>query len=733
MRVVATPGTTATRRTLAALAIGMLLTASVAIASQAVPATATPQFVQVAASRSDGSTSGVVLGVTADGRLFSWGRDTTGLLGQGPGVTTQLTPTEVTLEPPFDASDRVVKAVIGATHAMVLTMQGHVYAWGDNSHGELGLGDYDARWTPTPLERGMYPGLGFNPITDIAIGGEGHSLALGSNGAVFAWGDNSSGQLGTGDHTSHEWPQQVLTAGTARGIAAGSLSSFAITTTGQVLAWGENHYGQLGTGDTATHISPTPIDASLIPGADYDVAQVSSAWSHAALLLTNGDVYIWGFDLDLYHPLGLGGAQFHDDHSTSTPTPLTFAGLAPGETISQISLGGMSGAALTSEGGLYTWGSNEQGTLALGDFLLRSVPTRVTYLPDVADDATITQISMGDDGMAVVTESGGVYGVGFHGGSTGDATITPVTWGQVPLFTNINMGALTGSVTLSGTPQEGAAVTAQTSGWDAAAILAYQWTLDGTAITGATGTSYTPVAGDVGHLLSVTVSATAENYGPGSVSAVGATVIAAAPATAPSITSVSIDNQDAGDNANGSVVATGTGPLTYTATGLPADAVIDAATGEISGVITVAGTYTVTVRVTNAQGFDEETASFTVSPDDVDHFVLAATTVTPADGATVTLTALGYDQFNNLVGDVTDQLDFVSSVAADAVDDNEVTVTGPGARTITATGFEGTTAQLVLTVPGGQLAHTGAATTGLLLGTVMLVALGAVLVRLRRS
>ena len=732
MRANSSLGPTALRRTVGALTLGLLVATGVAFTSQAVPPDATPKFIQVAASRSDGSTSGVVLGVTEDGRLFSWGRDDTGLLGMGPGVTTQLTPTEVTLGPPFDASDRVVKVAIGSTHALALTMQGHVYAWGDNTFGQLGLGDNDPRWIPTEIGEGTFPGLGFNPISDIAVGAEGHSLALGSNGAVYGWGNNEHYQVGTSYYAiQFDVPQQVIAPGWGDAIAAGSEMSMAISKTGEVYTWGNNDYGQLAYGTVDSDgAAPRLILNGALPSG-YHAVQVSAAWGHAALLLDNGDVYIWGADDPLYHQLGLGSGP---SNSTALPVKMTFPGLAPGETITQISLGGMSGAALTSEGGLYTWGSNEQGTLALGDFDPRGVPTRVTSLPAVADDATITQISMGDDGMAVVTESGGVYGVGLHGGSTGDATISPVTWGQVPLFTNINMGALSGTVTLSDPPQEGTSVSANVSGWNTAATLTYQWTLDGTDISGATAASYTPVASDVGHVLSVTVSATAENYGAGSVSATGATVTAAGPATAPSITSFTLDDIDAGDYADGTVVATGTGPLTFTATGLPADAEIDPDSGEIWGMVTVAGTYSVTVRVTNAQGYDEETTTFTVSPDDVSRFVLAATDTSPDDGDTVTITALGYDQFNNLVRDVTDELDYDSSNPADTLVDNVVTLSGPGSRTITATGFEGTTASIVLAVPAGELAHTGPLGMGMGMGilALVLVGAGAVLVRTRQ-
>src|SRR5690606_37961567 len=113
----------------------------------------------------------------------------------------------------------------------------------------------------------------------------------------------------------------------------------------------------------------------------------------------------------------------------------------------------------------------------------------------------------------IVSSTGGVYGSGYYGGLLGDEDFAG-SW-PVRSFANIRLDDLAGTVGLSAAPSEGTAVNAVLSGWNAGAVFSYQWQRDGDAIPGATSDSYTPVAADVGHDLSVTVAATAENFGPG--------------------------------------------------------------------------------------------------------------------------------------------------------------------------------------------------------------------------
>ena len=137
---------------------------------------------------------------------------------------------------------------------------GPAYAWGYNADGELGNGSLTESSTPMPVS---LP----SGVTAIAAGGS-HSLAIDSNGQLYAWGSNSFGELGNASTASSNVPVPVSlpTGVTATTIAAGYQHSLAIGSDGGLYAWGLNVYGQLGNGSFTTSPNPTPALVSLPSG-----------------------------------------------------------------------------------------------------------------------------------------------------------------------------------------------------------------------------------------------------------------------------------------------------------------------------------------------------------------------------------------------------------------------------------------------------------------------------------
>jgi len=146
------------------------------------------------------------------------------------------------------------------------------------------------------------------------------SLALGSNGSVYAWGDNTDGQLGDGSTTGSSTPVQVSLPGGVRAIAVseGYETSLALGSHGTVYAWGMNAAGQLGDG-TATGpgscgdspCSTTPVAVKL-PGGVPAIA-VSEGKQTSLALGSNGRVYAWGDNTD---------GQLGDGSVTGSSTPV---------------------------------------------------------------------------------------------------------------------------------------------------------------------------------------------------------------------------------------------------------------------------------------------------------------------------------------------------------------------------------------------------------------------------
>ncbi|WP_033667836.1 RCC1 domain-containing protein, partial [Salinispora fenicalii] len=135
-----------------------------------------------------------------------------------------------------------------------------VLAWGGNGRGALGNGTTTD--SPVPVEAE----LPANTTITAMAAGNGHSVALTSDGAVLAWGRNASGQLGDGTTNNSSTPVVVNLPPntTITAIAAGHSHSLAVTSTGTVLAWGYNYYGQLGNG--TNNSSNTPVNVNLPTG-----------------------------------------------------------------------------------------------------------------------------------------------------------------------------------------------------------------------------------------------------------------------------------------------------------------------------------------------------------------------------------------------------------------------------------------------------------------------------------
>ena len=150
----------------------------------------------------------------------------------------------------------VVAVAAGGTHSLARVRGGAVYAWGDNSSGQLGLGDQTIR--PAPV---LVPGL----VAMDIVGGGAHSMAIRSDGALLAWGARNGGQLGDGTIGGVRSSPAPVTGMTSSAlVAAGGTHSVAVTLNGHISTWGQNDSGQLGDGLTANR--STPFEVLAAPG-----------------------------------------------------------------------------------------------------------------------------------------------------------------------------------------------------------------------------------------------------------------------------------------------------------------------------------------------------------------------------------------------------------------------------------------------------------------------------------
>ncbi|WP_461671127.1 RCC1 domain-containing protein, partial [Mycobacterium tuberculosis] len=218
------------------------------------------------------------LALKDDGTVWAWGNNSNGELGDGT-TANRLTPVQV-----FGLSD-VQAIAAGGNHGLALRHDGTVWAWGQNNWGAIGIGTTSGRVT-TPAQV-----TGLCDVTAIAGGGF-HSLALKSDGTVWTWGLNNYNQLGDGTSTNRSAPVQAYEVDGAIAVAAGGYSSIVLRSDGRVWSWGLNTSGQLGDNTSAQRSTPIQSLAALdltapkasdsgISLAFGDYGEVSLSWNKA--------------------------------------------------------------------------------------------------------------------------------------------------------------------------------------------------------------------------------------------------------------------------------------------------------------------------------------------------------------------------------------------------------------------------------------------------------------------
>ena len=315
----------------------------------------------------------------------------------------------------------------GSNHNLALRSDGTVWAWGNNSDGQLGDGTNTD--SSTPVRVMTAPGLDLNSVVAIAANGR-SSLALKSDGTVWAWGNNWYGQLGDGTsgYTTGNRPAQVMASpgvpfSGVTAISAGGNHNLVLKGDGTVWAWGKNYHGQLGNGTTTQSSCPVQVMASpSVPLNGVITIAAESSYlignsDFSCALKNDGTVWAWGSNSD--GQLGNGTSDYSS--FSSSPIQVLASPGVPLTGVTFIVAGGGHAMALKSDGAVWAWGQNNSGQLGNGTTTSSNWPVQTMISPGV-ELSGITAIS---DNL-VLKNDGTVFAWGA--GPLGDGTDTGSNW-----------------------------------------------------------------------------------------------------------------------------------------------------------------------------------------------------------------------------------------------------------------------------------------------------------------
>lgn len=310
------------------------------------------------------------------------------------------------------------RVAAGDAHTLARSADGgSVWAWGDNSRGQLGA--------PGPATSALPLRVAGLPRVAAIAAGATHSLALGDDGSVWAWGGNDRGALGDGSRTDRAAPQQVAGVAGAVAIAAGEGRSFALRGDGSVLGWGENAAGALGLGTQAETLRPALVGAGN--PAFGGIVGLAAGARHTLALRSDGQVFAFG---EVAVPL--------QDGATLQTQPVLLAGL---NAIAAVAAGSGHALALDITGRLWSWGLNGSGQLGQGSTTPGATPAPLATTQ--AGDALVPSVAIAvGDGFALALPLTGpplAWGVADNG-QLGSGSLTP------PVLRPAALSALSGAL-----------------------------------------------------------------------------------------------------------------------------------------------------------------------------------------------------------------------------------------------------------------------------------------------
>jgi alpha-tubulin suppressor-like RCC1 family protein len=383
---------------------------------------------------------GFTIGVRTDGKMYAFGYNLYGKLGDGT-TTNRSSPVTVL----SGGSDTWSKISCGQNSSAAIKTDGSLWTWGNGASGELGNGGgagYSSN-SPKTITGGS---SGWSQVST----GFTHCIAIKTDGSLWSWGTNSYGELGDNTTTSRTSPVTVLSGGsnTWSKISCGQNFSAAIKTDGTLWTWGRDHYGQLGDGTTSRAQSKTSPGTIAGAGTNWSIIKCGNA--NCAAIKTDGSLWTWGWGNS--GRLGHSSSASRSSPGTVTGAGNTWVNVAAGYghvlALRQYDIP----AVVTAYTAHWAWGSNAYYTF--GENRTSQITSSKASPIAIPYNLPWISLSAGRIHAAGIDESGTLWSWGYNNqGQLGNGTTdfnalitSPVgggTWQQVSCGRDWTMGLKT--------------------------------------------------------------------------------------------------------------------------------------------------------------------------------------------------------------------------------------------------------------------------------------------------
>ncbi len=409
--------------------------------------------------------------LSSNGQVFTWGFNKSGQLGDGTEINKNI-PIDITQNFKLKKGEKIFSLNLGSVNSSAITSTGRVFMWGSNSFGQLGDGTEINKNIPIDITQNFKLKKD-EKIISLSLGCN-HSSALSSTGRVFMWGSNVNGTLGIGIISNKfnvinlpEFDDFIIEEalnthnkilGTKYysnvpiditqnfklkkdekiiSLSLGFFHSSALSSTGRVFMWGSNSCGELGDGTEIGKNLPIDITQNFSLETNDKIVYLSLGGYHSSALSNIGSVFLWGNNEDgqlgdrtntnRYYPTEITSSFINKKYSLSP--------LSNGDKIISLSLGGYHSSALSNFGFMYFWGDNENGQLGGGiGFAKVNNPLRSR----TGSFESIKTVVLGYDHSSALTTNGEMLIWGCNqSGQLGDSTKLSRNFSEVVNFKNL--------------------------------------------------------------------------------------------------------------------------------------------------------------------------------------------------------------------------------------------------------------------------------------------------------